>query len=114
MGNSPAFRWSEITVNPCRSQEGWRCSWIFYVIIQIYVITSFFDFVYEVQKDLQKVSARIGISIKSTEDLFPAFNIKVSEGNFELARYCPRHSPGKCDERTWKLLFYGVVNQPRR
>ncbi len=43
------------------------------------------------------------------------FSIKSSTRyRIILSHFCLRQQPGKCAERTWRLLFCGVVNQPKR
>jgi hypothetical protein len=47
----------------------------------------FFGILYEVQKDLQEVSAGTGIFFKSnTYDFWWDFDVKVDEANFDLAK----------------------------
>jgi hypothetical protein len=54
----------------------------------MYVKTSFFDILYEVQKDLQEVSAGTGIFFtSSTLEFWWYFDVKVDEANFDLAKY---------------------------
>jgi hypothetical protein len=54
--------------------------------VKMYVKTSFFDIMPEVQKDLDNISARIGFC-KPVHKKFARNLVKVGEVNFDLARY---------------------------
>jgi hypothetical protein len=55
-------------------------------IVQMYIKTSFFNVLSEVKKDFQDVATRKVFCKIVHKKVFPHFDIKVVEVNFDLAR----------------------------
>jgi hypothetical protein len=92
VGNSSAFKWSETTVKPSR-RGGCRVALLPDILCKLikimYAKTSFYDVLYEVQKDLQDASPGTDIFFLNPvhKNFCLEIEVKVGEVNFDLVRY---------------------------